>query len=106
MVSPFVAHQNTAVTGGLGAHPLDRRASTALATLANCWGLDVGFLCNNDGSLQLGQWVQMENGRHSTLGMPLIPQGENVVQVSVDLASIFVSYNAIIYAGFVENILS
>ena len=30
MVSPFVACQNTAVTGGLGAHPLDPRASTVM----------------------------------------------------------------------------
>ena len=80
----FVAHKSTAVTGGLVAQPLGPRAGTALASPAGCWGLDIGFLWNNGGSLQLAQWVQMENRRHFVLGMPLIPQGENVVQVSVN----------------------
>ena len=85
LVSYFAVHQSTAVTGELGACHLDPRASTALASPANILGSNLGFLCDNGGSAWLAQWVQMENGHHSTAGMPLIPQGENVVQVSVDL---------------------
>ena len=78
----FVAHRSTVVTAGLVAQPLGPRASTALASLAGHQGLDMGILCNNGGSLQLAQWVQMDNRCHFVLSMPLIPQGENVVQVS------------------------
>ena len=97
----LAAHRSTAVTGRLVAQPLGPRASTALASPAGCWGSDMGFLCNNGGSLQLAQWVQMENRHHLILGMPLIPQGENVVQVSVK--NFVFSYNIIICIGSVEN---
>ena len=78
LVSSFAAHQSTAVTGALGALPLDPRTSTALVSPTDRWGSDMGFLCDNGESAWLAQWVQMENGCHSTVGMPLILQGENL----------------------------
>ena len=56
------ARRATAVTGGLGTPPLNPRATSALASPANHWGSDVGFLCNRDGPSWIAQWVELENG--------------------------------------------